>query len=652
MMYPLSKLVLLFLTFLLLSLGGFAQGISVRSPNGRAEIRVGVAKSVSYSIYFDQKLVVIESPIALSVKENAAIGIDPKVIDSKERKNASVVTSIVPTKRRQIRDAYNELTVSFQGNYQLVLRAYDNGVAYRWVTDLPGKITISSETAEININKDDVVFYPQEDEFFSHNERNYRKLKPKDLKTGLGSLPAMVSTKTGVRLWISEADLYDYAGMWLEGTNGKGMRAVFPKVATAENLEGDRNLKVTQRADFIAQTSGKRNFPWRVFGLAANDKDLIDNELVFLLSEPATEDFSWVKPGKVAWDWWNAWNLQGVSFKAGINTLSYKYYIDFASKFGIEYVILDEGWSKFEDPTKASPDVDLPEILRYAKTKNVGIILWAIWIPLDKNMAAIMDKYQEWGVKGIKVDFMQRDDQRVVEFYERTAREAAKRKLMIDFHGAHKPTGLSRKYPNVVSYEGVKGLEHNKFADPVTPEHDVTLPYIRMTAGAMDYTPGAMLNATKKGFQISNTSPMSIGTRAHQLAMYVIYESPLQMLADSPTNYQKEAASMEFLSAVPTVWDETVVIDGRIGEYVVIARKALNGDWYIGAMTNSKERSLVVDLSFLGEGSFDAQIFQDGPNAKKIATDLQKLTQQVSRTTKLNVAMAEGGGFAARLVKK
>jgi len=633
-------------------MGSFAQGLSVRSPNGRAEIRVSVAKSISYSVYFDQKVVVIDSPIGLSVKENAAIGVNAKVIDSKERKNDSMATSVVPTKRRQIKDSYNELTVSFEGNYQLVLRAYDNGVAYRWVTNLPGKITVSNETAEINLNKDDVVLYPEELDFFSHNERTYNKYKPKELKTRLASLPALVTTKTGVRLWISEADLYDYAGMWLEGTNGKGMRAVFPKVATAENLEGDRDLKFTQRADFIAQTTGKRHFPWRIFGLGASDKDLIDNELVFLLSEDTKDDFAWVKPGKVAWDWWNAWNLQGVSFKAGINTQSYKYYIDFASKNKIEYVILDEGWSKFDDPTKPSPDVDLPEILRYAKTKNVGIILWAIWIPLDKNMSAIMDKYQQWGVKGIKVDFMQRDDQRVVDFYERTAREAAKRKLMIDFHGAYKPTGLSRKYPNVVSYEGVKGLEHNKFANPATPEHDVTLPFIRMTAGAMDYTPGAMLNATKKGFQISNTRPMSIGTRAHQLAMYVLYESPLQMLADSPTNYEKEPVSMEFLSAVPTVWDETVVIDGKIGEYVVIARKALNGDWYIGAMSNSKDRSLIIDLAFLGVGNYDAQIFQDGPNAKTVPTDLQKLTQQLSSSSKLTVKMTEGGGFAARFMKK
>ncbi|MGH9819517.1 MAG: glycoside hydrolase family 97 catalytic domain-containing protein, partial [Pyrinomonadaceae bacterium] len=370
----------------------------------------------------------------------------------------------------------------------------------------------------------------------------------------LASLPVLATTETGIDLWISEADLYDYAGMWVQGNSGKGLRAVFPNYPASETRQSERDLRVTQRADYIAQTTGKRSFPWRVFGLAAQDKELLDSNIIYLLSEGTTDDFSWVRPGKVSWDWWNALNIYGVDFKAGLNTETYKYYIDFAAKYGLEYLIMDEGWSKADDLLSINPAINMPEILAYAKQKNVGVILWVPWIPLDKNMDAVFDAFQKWGVKGVKIDFMQRDDQKVVNFYERAAREAAKRKLVVDFHGSHKPTGMNRKYPNVLSFEGVKGMEHSKFDSLVTPEHDLTIPFIRMVAGAMDYTPGAMLNATQKSFQPDADRPVSQGTRCHQLAMYVVYESPLQMLSDSPSNYLREPVSMEFLSAVPTVW--------------------------------------------------------------------------------------------------
>lgn len=646
------KLLFILLVVVMIPFNAVAQDYVLRSPNGKAEVRVKVADKIYYSISYGQKPVVAESAIALKIKENPNVGVNPKIVDKKERKINQTVTAVVPEKRREIKDVFNELQLTFQGNYGLTWRVYDNGAAYHWTTDLPGKITVSNEEAEIILAAQDTIYYPEEESFYSHNERKYIKYNPSTVGEKLASLPALVATESGIKLWISEADLYDYAGMWLKGANGKGVKAVFPQFPAKETQEKDRDLKVTERADYLAQVNGKRSFPWRIFGLAERDAELLDNQLSFLLSEETKDDYSWVKPGKVAWDWWNANNVYGVDFKSGINTATYKYYVDFAAKYGLEYIILDEGWTKTtEDVMNVTPELNLPELLDYAKKKNVGVILWVLWLPLEKDMEKILDLYQKWGVKGIKVDFMQRDDQKMVDFYERTAREAAKRKLMVDFHGAYKPTGMKRKYPNVMTSEGVRGLENSKWIKDITPEHDLTLPFTRMVAGPMDFTPGAMLNANEKDFVTNFNRPMSQGTRCHQLGMYVIYESPLQMLADSPSNYLREPETMEFLSAVPAVWNETRVIDGAIGEYAVMARQSLNGDWYIGGMTKAA-REITVDLSFLDNSTYDAQIYQDGINADRIASDYQKITKTLKKTNKLQVKMAAGGGFAARLVRK
>ena len=646
------KLIFVLLVVNVFAITAFAQDYRLRSPNGRAEVRLRIADKVYYSIYFDGQLGIAESAIGLSVKENPSIGANPKVTGKKERSVDQWVTPVVPEKRRRIKDNFNELQIAFAGGYGLIWRAYDNGAAYRWTTSLANQITIAGEQSEINLNAQDTIFYPQEEGFYSHNERKYIRYKSADLKNELASLPALISTRTGVKVWLSEADLYDYAGMWLEGASGKGLKAVFPYYPSKEAQEKDRDLRVTERADYIAGTNGTRTFPWRVFGLAMRDAELLDNQLVYLLSEATKEDFSWVKPGKVPWDWWNANNVYGVDFRSGVNTATYKYFIDFAAKYGLEYLILDEGWSKTDDLLTLNPEVDLPELLDYAKKKNVGIVLWVLWLPLDKDLEKVLDEYQKWGVKGSKVDFMQRDDQKIVRFYERTAREAAKRKMLVDFHGAYKPTGMNRKFPNVITSEGVKGLENNKWSKDITPEHALLLPFTRMVAGPMDFTPGAMLNAGERDFQINFTRPQSQGTRCHQLAMYVVYESPLQMLADSPSNYLREPEAMEFLAGVPTVWNESVPIDGKIGEYLVMARQALNGDWYIGAMTGAAGREVSIDLSFLDTTVYEARIYEDGANADRMAGDFKKSVRAVKKGDKLNIKMAAGGGFAARLIKK
>jgi alpha-glucosidase len=414
--------------------------------------------------------------------------------------------------------------------------------------------------------------------------------------------------------------------------------------------------EVQTRKPYIAEVSGERSFPWRICIVADNDKQLLDDDMVFRLSQPNTiGDTSWIKPGKVAWDWWNDWGLYGVDFTPGINNRTYEYYIDFASRNGIEYVILDEGWSvnKKADLMQVVPEIDVKHLCDYAKERGVGIVLWAGYWALDRDMDNVMKHYAEMGVKGFKIDFMDRDDQQMVDFYERSAATAAKYKLMCDFHGAYKPCGLSRKYPNVVNYEGVNGLEQLKWStlelDQVT--YDVMIPFIRMVAGPMDYTQGAMVNAQKASYHASNSEPMSQGTRCHQLAMYVVFESPFNMLCDSPSNYEKESVCTEFIAKIPTVWDQTVALDGELGKYCTIARRA--GDvWYVGGMTNWDEREVEVDLSFLGEGDFVITEFIDGPNANKIGRDFLKKSIEVKGGSKHKVKMAIGGGFAMKIEKR
>jgi alpha-glucosidase len=424
---------------------------------------------------------------------------------------------------------------------------------------------------------------------------------------------------------------------------------LFPQAALEEKAANDRNVFVTKRADYLARTTGRRSLPWRVMMIADEDRQLLLNQMVYNLAAPSRlTDVSWIKPGKVQWDWFNNLNLRGVSFRAGVNNDTYKYFIDFAAKNGIPYIVLDEGWYKLGDLLTQAPGIDVPALVQYGAPKNVGIILWATWSTLDAQMKPALDQFQQWGVKGIKVDFMQRDDQKVVNYYYRIAREAAARHLLVDYHGAHKPAGLNRTWPNVLTFEGVHGAENNKWTTDVTPEHNVTLPFTRMLAGPMDYTPGAMLNAQTRDFRPVFDRPMAQGTRAHTLAMYVVFESPLQMLADSPSEYEREPESMEFLRAVPTTWDETRALAGEAGSHVLLARRR-GAEWFVGAMTNGTARTLTLDLSFLGAGSFTMDAWVDGINADRNGMDYRKESRPVTAADKVELKLAPGGGFAARI---
>jgi alpha-glucosidase len=645
---------LLFAILLVLSTAqlALAQSYELLSPDKNIKITIQNNEQLTYSVLADGQEILAASPISMTVNDNLVLGKNANVKKTEKKSVDETITPVVAIKRNVVRNNYNELVVQFKGNYGVAFRAFNDGVAYRFITSMKENLKVNSEEARFNFAGDYNIYFPEEEGFQSHNERLYAYLSLKEInEKRFCSTPALVDTKSNMKIAISESDLYDYAGMWLKGTGANSLQALFPGVALEVSLKRDRDEIVTKHADYIAQTVGTRSFPWRVMAITRSDAELISNQLVFLLGRPSAEgaDFSWVKPGKVAWDWWNFNNIYNVDFRAGVNTETYKYYIDFASKNGLEYVILDEGWYKLGDLLTLEKDIDMDEIMAYANSKNVGIILWVVWKTLDEQLEPAMKLFDKWGIKGIKVDFMQRDDQWMVNYYWRIAEACAKHKLLVDFHGAYKPSGMYRTFPNFISNEGVKGMENCKWSADITPEHDVTLPFIRMWAGPMDFTPGAMINATKSDFKDVFNTPMSQGTRCHQLAMYAIFESPLQMLTDNPTHYYREPECLEFLSKVPSVWDETVVLDAKVADYVAVARKHGN-EWYVGAMTDWTPRELTLDFSFLEAGkTFTAVIYQDGINADRNANDYKKVTRTVIKGDKITVKLAPGGGWACRV---
>ena len=645
------KALLILLPPLVLALyAGAESSYSLFSPSKRIEVKIRIADRIHYDLLLEGTPLLQNSTLSIDIEHNT-LGLQPRVKAAKQGSHDAVLEPVVHRKFGKVRENYNELRLDMQGNYSVVFRAYREGIAYRLETALPqNEVKVYTEEAAFNFPEDYRTYYPQEESFFSHNERRYVPLNLSQIgPSSLATLPAVVEAAHGVKVAIAEADVEDYPGLWLHGANGNRLAAIFPPFPLKEKLESDRDFKVVEAADYIAVTRGTRSYPWRVVGIAEKDGDLITNELVWLLAKPSQlQDTTWIRPGKVAWDWWNANNIYGVDFKAGINTQTYKYYIDFAAKYGIEYIILDEGWYKLGNVLEVVPEINMEELASYGRQKNVGIILWVIWKTFDDQLIPALDQFQKWGIKGIKIDFMQRSDQPLINYYHKVCREAAKRKMLVDFHGDQKPATMTRTWPNLISTEGVRGLEWSKWSAEAEPDHNVMLPFTRMFLGPMDYTPGAMLNATKKTFAPIHDHPMALGTRCHQLAMYVVYESPLQMLSDSPSNYMHEPEVMEFLSPVPSVWDETMVLDSKLGEYVVLARRK-DQDWYVGAMTNWTGRDLALEFSFLPAGSFWLEAYQDGVNADRYASDYRKSKTRVSNTTKLRITLAPGGGWAARI---
>jgi len=632
------------------SLFAFSEGYEILSPDDNIKLTVNVSKNISWSVDYMGKELILPSSISMQITGDRVLGKNPVVKRITKNVIDNKINPAIPTKYSLILDQANELEIQFKGSYSVVFRVYNDGVAYRFILDMNENIKVFNEEARINFTSLTNVLFPEENSFISHYERVYTDTLLQSVRSGqFCSLPVLLTSNAGVRIAVSETDLFDYPNMFFYGTGKDALKATFPKfpLEVGPGRHPDRDMIITNEADYIAETTGKRSFPWRVFIITDDDRELVESTLNYQLSRPlALENTDWIKPGKVAWDWWNAWNIYDVDFEAGINTKTYKYYIDFASEFGIEYVILDEGWSKTTDLFEIVPEIDLEEIIQHGKEKDVGIILWTLWKPLDDHLEEVFDHYSEMGVVGFKVDFMQRADQLMVNYYERVAREAAKRKLLIDFHGAYKPAGLHSAYPNVLTYEGVKGLENSKWGDLISPKHDVTIPFIRMLAGPMDYTPGAMVNAQERNFQAFFTRPMSQGTRAHQAAMYVVYESPLQMLCDNPSNYLKEADYTHFIAQVPVTWDDTRVLEASVGEYIIIARRKGN-IWYIGAMTNWEEREFEITLDFLENSTYQIEYLEDGINANKYASDYARKSVELKKNSTLKIKMAKGGGFVA-----
>ncbi len=635
----------------LLASGTPDNGHTVSSPDTRTQITIAVGDQVTFAVKRDGVILVRPSPIGMTFTNGIAAGAHAVVKRTSTRSENRTVPRVIHQKSSTVLEAFNERTIEFKDGTSLIVRAYDLGVAYRWSIGWKGETIVSAETFTIDLPGEPMVWFPEETSFMSHNERLYTHAALKTItEKQFASTPTLLATEGGKHILISESDLRDYPGLWLNGTGANALHGLWPAFVLEEQKKNDRDVEPVKRADYLAKTMAPRAFPWRMLAIADHDRDLLTNDLVFLLSEPSQiKDPSWIKPGKVAWDWWNANNIYNVDFRAGINNETYKYYIDFASKHGIEYVILDEGWYPLGDLLTQEPGINVPELVAYGKSRNVGIILWVIWKTLQDQMQPALDLFASWGVKGIKVDFMQRDDQWMVNYYWNTSREAAARKLLVDFHGAYKPSGLNRTWPNMLTSEGVRGLENAKWST-VTPKHCVTLPFTRMVAGPMDFTPGAMINIPEKSFKPMWATPASMGTRCQQLAMYVVYESPLQMLCDSPTNYMREEDCMKFLGPVPAVWDRTIALDAKVGSYVLMARKS-GDDWYVGGMTDEEGRVLPLDLSFLGEGAWTADIWQDGINADRNGNDYKHVTQPVSAGTKLEVRMAPGGGWVALIHK-
>ena len=645
-----------------MSLSAAERRFELVSPDGSVRTEVVIGENVSYSVWKNDQKILDPSMIAMELSDDTVFG-KGAAFRKASRSSVDKVLDAQFYKKARVVEKYNELALTFK-TYKITFRAYDAGVAYRFESLKKGVYQVIDEIADFAFPADWNAWIPyakthrhsRGNQFFNSFENTYEYCPVSSWdKARYAFLPVMFEVPCGYKVNIMESDLLNYPGMYLSNIDGdSSVEAKFaPYPKTVE--QGGHNMLqglLIEAEPYIAKCSGPASFPWRIVSISVNDKDMLDNDLVWLLGAPAdpSADWSWVKPGKVAWEWWNDWNITGVDFVAGVNNDTYKYYIDFASKNAIEYVILDEGWAvKYKtDLFQIVPEIDLPELVAYAAERNVGLVLWAGYWAFNKDMDKVCEHYSKMGIKGWKVDFMDRDDQQMVDFYHRCAKTAAKYNMFLDMHGGYKPCGLNRTYPNVLNYEAVYGLENMKWYkghDQVT--YDVQIPFIRMAAGPMDYTQGAMLNGGRKCTS-TNSEPKSQGTRCRQLGMYVVFESPFNMLCDTPIHYESEVECTDFIASVPTVWDETVALDGKVGDYVVIARR--KGDvWYIGGMTGWEKRTVEVNLDVLGGGNWNVELFADGVNVGRNAKDYKKTTSAVSGS--FTVTMAPGGGFAAKLTR-
>ena len=657
-----KKLCLAILSLLLLignaSFAAKEKKYVLSSPDGTLKVEISAGNELAYQVMHGNDTILSHSNIGLVLEDGTIVGKTPRITGERRRKIKDNIES--PFYRfKEFVATGNELDLKLKGGFGIIFRAYNEGVAYRFYTTQSSDIIIKEEQAEFNFKEDYTAYLP-----YTTNDKkpmamayqNVYDITPlSKAQPKLAFLPVTVDCGS-VKLTLLESDLEAYPGVFVQSQQGKyGLKGVFaPYPAKTDFYPWRKQEYVTETTDFISRSRGSRSYPWRVLAITEKDTDMPVNNLVYALASPnRIGDTSWIKTGKVAWDWWNDWNLKGVPFKAGINMDTYKYYIDFASRNGLEFIVLDEGWydPKSGDMLTVIPELDLPELIAYGKSKGVEIVLWTVFNVLDSQLEAACKKYADMGIKGFKVDFLDRDDQTAVEMVYRIAEMTARYKLTLDLHGIYKPTGINRTYPHIINFESVFGMEEVKWTDIKNnmPLYDVTFPYIRMMAGPVDYTPGAMRNATKADWRAMYYTPASMGTRCHQLAAYIVHDSPFTMLCDAPTNYLNEQECVDFIASLPVEVDSTFIASGELGKYIVTVRKK-DVNWYIGGMTNWDERDVQLDFSFLPEGvSYTAVLFKDGVNANKQAEDYRKETIRIDKDSRLTLHLASGGGFAMKL---
>ena len=657
-----KKLYLAILSLLLLignaSFAAKEKKYVLSSPDGTLKVEISAGNELAYQVMHGNDTILSHSNIGLVLENGTIVGKTPRITGERRRKIKDNIES--PFYRfKEFVATGNELDLKLKGGFGIIFRAYNEGVAYRFYTTQSSDIIIKEEQAEFNFKEDYTAYLP-----YTTNDKKpmamayqnvYDIIPLSKAQPKLAFLPVTVDCGS-VKLTLLESDLEAYPGMFVQSQQGKyGLKGVFaPYPAKTDFYPWRKQEYVTETTDFISRSRGSRSYPWRVLAITEKDTDMPVNNLVYALASPnRIGDTSWIKTGKVAWDWWNDWNLKGVPFKAGINMDTYKYYIDFASRNGLEFIVLDEGWydPKSGDMLTVIPELDLTELIAYGKSKGVEIVLWTVFNVLDSQLEAACKKYADMGIKGFKVDFLDRDDQTAVEMVYRIAEMTARYKLTLDLHGIYKPTGINRTYPHIINFESVFGMEEVKWTDIKNnmPLYDVTFPYIRMMAGPVDYTPGAMRNATKADWRAMYYTPASMGTRCHQLAAYIVHDSPFTMLCDAPTNYLNEQECVDFIASLPVEVDSTFIASGELGKYIVTVRKK-DVNWYIGGMTNWDERDVQLDFSFLPEGmSYTAVLFKDGVNANKQAEDYRKETIRIDKDSRLTLHLASGGGFAMKV---
>jgi alpha-glucosidase len=633
----------------------------IKSPDGNLRIIITIGRELLYSVYFNNRPLLLRSAIDMELQGGIRLSNNSSIRKIGLQQVNDSIISPVPEKRRLIRDYFNEIRIDFRNGFALQFRAYNDGAAYRLITNRKDSLHIVRETARFRFAEDFSAYYPEvqkrndADSFHTSFEEPYQRKKLDSISpSALCFSPVLVDCENGTKVLLTESDLENYPGMFLRSTGSQGFEGCFAHYPLEQRIsEGEYpQAIVTERAPYIAISQGSRTYPWRVIAISKQDEDLPATDIVYRLASPSrVQDPSWIHPGKATDEWIIGINLFNIRFVAGINTATYKYYIDFAKRFGFDRIMMDAGWSESQDLFRINPNLNMDELASYARNKGVKLSMWTLALALDRQLDSALEQFTRWGVDFIMTDFIDRDDQKAVQFYFRIAEACAKKKIMIMYHGAFKPAGFGRTYPNAITRESVLGSEYNIWSDKANPQHDLLLPFIRMVSGPMDYEPGLLDNATKKTFRPIPEKVMSQGTRAHQLAMFVVYDNPMQIFSGNPSQGLLEPAFMELLGGIPTTWDQTLIPDARVGEYLITARKK-GDDWFIGGLTNWERRSVSIRLDFLDDGLYHATFCEDGVNADRYPSDYILTDKIIRKNDSCIINMAAGGGWLLRLKKE